>query len=62
MRTKPKVRGGIVGSGFAASLHYEGIRRVYGADIDLVGIFSPTASNALPAASQNPAAWPRFPP
>jgi len=46
MRTKPKVRGGIVGSGFAASLHYEGIRRVYGADIDLVGIFSPTASNA----------------
>jgi predicted dehydrogenase len=46
MRTKPRVRGGIVGSGFAASLHYEGIRRVYGADIDLVGIFSPTASNA----------------
>jgi predicted dehydrogenase len=46
MRTKPKVRGGIVGSGFAASLHYKGIRRVYGADIDLVGIFSPTASNA----------------
>ena len=46
MRTKPKVRGGIVGSGFAANLHYEGIRRVYGADIDLVGIFSPTASNA----------------
>ena len=46
MRTKPKVRGGIVGSGFAASLHYEGIRRVYGTDVDLVGIFSPTASNA----------------
>jgi predicted dehydrogenase len=44
--TKPKVRGGIVGSGFAANLHYEGIRRVYGADVDLVGIFSPTAANA----------------
>src|SRR5262245_55378119 len=44
--TKPKVRGGIVGSGFAANLHYEGIRRVYGTDVDLVGIFSPTAANA----------------
>jgi predicted dehydrogenase len=44
--TKPKVRGGIVGSGFAAHLHYEGIRRVYGTDVDLVGIFSPTPVNA----------------
>jgi len=35
-----------VGSGFAAKLHYEGIGRVYGADVDLVGIFSPTASHA----------------
>jgi len=40
MARKPKVRGGIVGSGFAASLHYEGIQRVYGADVDLVGIYS----------------------
>lgn len=46
MTSKPKVRGGIVGSGFAANLHYEGIRRVYGTDIDLVGVFSPTADNA----------------
>src|SRR6478672_7736536 len=46
MTNKPKVRGGIVGSGFAANLHYEGIRRVYGADVDLVGIFSPTAEHA----------------
>jgi predicted dehydrogenase len=44
--SKPKVRGGIVGSGFAANLHYEGIRRVYGTDVDLVGIYSPTAANA----------------
>ena len=43
---KPKIRGGIVGSGFAANLHYEGIRRVYGTDVDLVGVFSPTAANA----------------
>ena len=46
MTSKPKVRGGIVGSGFAANLHYEGIRRVYGTDIDLAGVFSPTADNA----------------
>jgi len=46
MTNKPRVRAGIVGSGFAAKLHYEGIGRVYGADVDLVGIFSPTASHA----------------
>jgi predicted dehydrogenase len=46
MTAKPKVRSGIVGSGFAANLHYEGIRRVYGTDVDLVGVFSPTAPNA----------------
>ncbi len=45
-KSKPKVRGGIVGSGFAANLHYEGIRRVYGTDVELVGIYSPTAANA----------------
>jgi len=44
--SKTKVRGGIVGSGFAANLHYEGIARVYGTDVELVGIFSPTLSNA----------------
>jgi predicted dehydrogenase len=46
MPNKPKVRGGIIGSGFAAKLHYDGIRRVYGTDVDLVGVFSPTAANA----------------
>jgi predicted dehydrogenase len=46
MASKPRVRSGIVGSGFAANLHYEGIKRVYGADIELVGVFSPTQSNA----------------
>ena len=46
MTSKPKVRGGIVGSGFAANLHFEGIHRVYGADVDLVGIFSPTPAHA----------------
>ncbi|MDP6389350.1 MAG: Gfo/Idh/MocA family oxidoreductase [Alphaproteobacteria bacterium] len=46
MEDKPTVRGGIVGSGFAASLHYEGIRRVYGTNVELVGLFSPTSANA----------------
>jgi predicted dehydrogenase len=46
MATKPRVRGGIVGSGFAANLHYDGIGRVYGTDVELVGIFSPTEANA----------------
>lgn len=46
MASKPKVRGGIVGSGFAANLHYEAIRRVYDTDVDLVGVFSPTIANA----------------
>jgi predicted dehydrogenase len=46
MAGKPKVRAGIVGSGFAASLHYEGIHRVYGTDVDLVGLYSPTAEHA----------------
>src|SRR5262245_41988685 len=46
MTSKVKVRGGIVGSGFAANLHYEGLARVYGTDVDLIGIFSPTETNA----------------
>ena len=46
MTKKAKARGGIVGSGFAANLHYEGIGRVYGTDVELIGLFSPTAANA----------------
>jgi hypothetical protein len=30
MANKPQMRGGILGSGFAAQLHYKGIERVYG--------------------------------
>jgi predicted dehydrogenase len=46
MAAKKKLRAGIVGSGFAAKLHYEGIGRVYGTEVELVGVFSPTAANA----------------
>lgn len=46
MTEKPRLRAGIVGSGFAARLHHEGIRRVYGTDVELAGVWSPTPANA----------------
>ena len=46
MARKPKLRGGIVGSGFAARLHHEGLERAYSADIEIAGVFSPTRANA----------------
>jgi predicted dehydrogenase len=46
MTSKARVVGGIVGSGFAANLHYEGIERVYGTNVELAGVFSPTETNA----------------
>ena len=44
--SRKTVRAGVVGSGFAAALHVHGIRRVYGTDVDLVGVYSPTPANA----------------
>lgn len=38
--TKKTVRTGIVGSGFSASFHFEAIRKVYGTDVDIRGVFS----------------------
>ncbi len=46
MLGKKTVRTGIVGSGFAASLHYEAMERVFGTNVDLVGLYSPTTANA----------------
>jgi predicted dehydrogenase len=46
MAPRQKARGGIVGSGFAAKLHYENVQRVHGTDVDLVGVFSVTPENA----------------
>src|SRR5262249_43120474 len=46
MTSKVKVRAGIVGSGFAANLHYEGMKRVFGTASVFVGIFPPTKTNA----------------
>lgn len=36
------VRVGIVGSRFAARFHYDGLRRVYGVPVEIVGVFSKT--------------------
>ncbi len=37
---KKTVRAGIVGSGFSAGFHFEALRKVYGADVDVVGVHS----------------------
>jgi predicted dehydrogenase len=40
MRKKKTVRAGLVGSGFAASFHFEALRKVCAADVDVVGVYS----------------------
>lgn len=39
---KKTVRTGIIGAGFAASFHFEAIRKVYGVNVDVVGVFCRT--------------------
>ncbi len=38
MKDKKTVRCGIVGAGFSASFHFEAIRKVYGTNVDVVGV------------------------
>jgi predicted dehydrogenase len=38
---KKTVRAGIVGAGFAASFHFEALRKVYGTNVEIVGVFTP---------------------
>jgi predicted dehydrogenase len=45
-KSKKTVRAGIVGSGFAASLHIEAAARVYGTNVEMIGVHSPTEANA----------------
>ncbi len=37
---KKQVRAGIVGAGFSARFHFEAIRRVYGTDIEIAGVYA----------------------
>jgi predicted dehydrogenase len=39
---KKKVRSGIVGAGFAASFHFEAIRKVHGTDVEVAGVYCRT--------------------
>lgn len=43
---------GIVGSGFAASFHYKAIKRVSGAPVEIVGVYSRTASHSRTFAAE----------
>ncbi len=52
MTPKPTLKAGIVGSGFAAAFHVEALRRVYGVNIDIVGVYSPTFVNCKAFAQQ----------
>ncbi len=40
MRKKASLRAGIVGAGFSAAFHYEAVRKVYGVDVDVAGVYA----------------------
>lgn len=42
---KKVITAGIAGSGFAARFHLEALKRVYGADVEVAGVYSQTAEN-----------------
>ncbi len=39
------IRAGLVGSGFAARFHLEALRKVYGVNVEIAGVYSPTGNN-----------------
>lgn len=43
--SKPTLRAGLVGSGFAARFHFEALQRVYGVQVEVTGVFSPNRDN-----------------
>ena len=49
----PTIRAGIVGSGFAARFHLEAMRKVYGVNVDITGVYSPTEENCRRFAGDN---------
>jgi len=49
---KKTVRAGIVGAGFSARFHYEAIRKVFGTDIDLKGVYALDSAQAVEYAQQ----------
>ncbi len=49
---KKTVRAGIAGAGFAASFHYESLRRVYGTEVAVVGVYDSDADRGREYAEQ----------
>lgn len=45
MKNKPTLRAGLVGSGFSASFHFEALKRIYGVNVEVTGVFSSTRRN-----------------
>ena len=43
---KKTVRTGIVGAGFSASFHYEALRKVYGTNVEIVGVHATNEEQA----------------
>jgi len=41
---KKTIRAGLVGSGFAANFHYAALKRVHGCNVEVTGVWSPTAA------------------
>lgn len=53
MNTKKNtIRTGIVGSGFAAGFHLKAIKKIYGINIEITGVYSPTQKNREAFAQQ----------
>jgi predicted dehydrogenase len=52
MREKQHLRTGIIGSGFAASFHFEALEKVHGADVEVIGVYSSTPENRRAFARQ----------
>ena len=52
MHAKKTVRSGIVGAGFSANFHYEGIKRVYGVNPEVRGVYALDQDQAAAFASQ----------
>jgi predicted dehydrogenase len=42
MTDNPAIKAGLAGSGFAASFHADGVRKVSGVNVELAGVYSPT--------------------
>ncbi len=47
------VRAGIIGSGFAARFHLEAMRKVYGVQVEITGVYSPTRQHCRKFADEH---------